>query len=187
MRLLGTIAGFTLTALLATTARADPIQIAYVVSDTGTGYFQYTYYLTGTLDPFVGIDLKFPLAAGFQSGDLVDSGDASGNLTQLLLQPDPGIPDDGHLTAYNGSADFSQSFDKTPELFATFIWRGPGLPGPQEFDIFQTDANLDSFNTIATGTTTPLNPLPLPAAGWLLASALLGGWGWLRRGSGIAG
>lgn len=92
----------------------------------------------------------------------------------LVLQADPGLPDDGLYDALALASEPSVA-----DVFSVvFEWLGPGEPGSQPFVVY--DSNMD-FATVAEGVTAPV---PEPGT---LSLALLGGALGLSLGRGGAG
>ena len=134
----------------------------------GNDRWQYEYFLTGTFLSDFGFDVLFPIANGYDDGDLLSGTTLNPNWDLLLLQPNSSLPNDGRFDALAliDNAELSAPF------VATFIWRGIGTPGAQPFELFD-----DGFQVIGTGTT---SPVPLPPAFGLLAAGLLAARGLVR-------
>jgi len=83
----------------------------------------------------------------------------------LVLQPDPGIPDDG---VYDALALVDEA--SLADMFTLrFVWLGVGSPGSQAFSVNEYDEQGFFVQTLASGTTTPI---PEPVTGSLLAFGL---------------
>ena len=128
--------------------------------------WQYRYTLTGvSLLAGQGFDVYFPVADGFQFGDLVDPQTGpSSDWSVLAIQADPSIPADG-LFDVIALVDHPAL---TGVFTSTFIWRaGSGIgaptPGPQYFEIHD-----EEFNVTESGTTVA----PEPGSAALVLAAL---------------
>lgn len=156
-------------------------QIFYEVKDLadpapGQDLWQYRYGLSGLSSGAEGLDVYFRLTGGFQPGDLSNPTRPNGDWDVLVIQPDPGLSTDGFFDAARLAA--SPQLPTLPNTYfrVDFIWRGPGVPGSQDFEIHDA-----SFAVINSGRTTPLTqsvpeptvPVLLLAGGFVLAAACL--------------
>lgn len=88
----------------------------------------------------------------------------------LVIQPDPGLPDDGFYDALALTVAAGIAPGGALSGFGVqFDFLGVGTPGAQPFDI----VDPLTFNTLDSGTT-QLASVPVPAALWLFGSGLLG-------------
>ena len=89
----------------------------------------------------------------------------------IVIQPDPGIPDNGFYDALVLTSGSAISPNASLTGFSVeFDYLGSGTPGSQFFEI--VDPN--TFNVLEEGFTQPSSQVPLPAATWLLVSGMLG-------------
>ena len=83
----------------------------------------------------------------------------------LVIQPDPGLPDDGFYDALALVVGIAPG-DSLGGFGVQFDFLGSGIPGVQTFDIVDTS----TFATLDSGLT---QVVPIPAALWLFGSGLL--------------
>jgi hypothetical protein len=138
-----------------------------VNSDPKLDQYVYTYFLTGiSVGLYEGIDVQFDASLyGTLSGATTESG-----FTDELLQPNnpPGAYGDYITWATVNNPPLTGPFT------VDFTYLGPGLPGPQVFNIDQFDSNGNLVNTIGSGETTPFTaPVPEPATVSLYLSGLI--------------
>lgn len=146
----------------------------------GQDLWQYRYGLSGLPSLAVGFDVYFSLDDGFLHGDLSNPAGPNGDWDALVIQPDPGLPADGFFDAAKLVA--SPQLPTFPKTYFSvdFIWRGPGVPGSQDFEIYDTDfAVIDSGRTtpFTQGVPEPIVPVLLLAGGFGLTAARL----WNKR------
>ncbi len=145
--------------------QADSIvSITYELSNLGADKWEYKYDVTNhalvaTIEEFT-IWFEF----GPVSNLVITTPEppASG-WDEWVVQPDPLLSDDGYYDAFTlGDAIL---IGETVEDFAvSFDWSGPGIPGPQTFEI----VDPISYSPIHTGQT-----VPEPAAAVLFCMAIL--------------
>ncbi|CAG0973937.1 hypothetical protein MYXO_01456 [Myxococcaceae bacterium] len=121
----------------------------------GDDLWRAEYFVSGRL--FVegeGLSILFDETS---FGALGDPPAAGADWDVMVLQPDPLLPDAGRYDA--------RALRDSPSLasvFAvSFVWRGPGPPASQPFEIYGP-----SFETLETGET---SPVPEPGAFALVA------------------
>lgn len=86
----------------------------------------------------------------------------------LVIQPDPGLPDDGFYDALALVAGIAPGATLSG-FSVVFDFLGSGTPGAQPFDI----VDPVTFDALDSGTTQRA-VVPVPAALWLFGSGLLG-------------
>ena len=166
VRMLGPFVCGLLCILLTIPHATQAITVLFTATDVpdttpGEDRWQYTYAVSDFPFPAMfGFDIFFRLADGYQFGDLdttPPSPNADWDVT--ILQPDPGLPDDGRYEAV-ALADVASLDD--PFLIG-FIWRGSGTPGAQRFEVFDT-----TFDVVASGNTTSGQIAPVPEPGTMV-------------------
>jgi hypothetical protein len=171
----GFLAGGVAAALLmAVESQAATIQFtASDLADTTSGedLWQYAYTVTGTFAAFTGFEILFDPT---QFGALQEPGSGVPGWLTTVIQPDPGLPAEGLLTAAVDAPDPSVS--PAGPFLLNVVWLGNGAPGTQAFHEFD-----DAFNVTFSGTTTGASAVPLPAAGLLLGTGLVSLWRAARR------
>jgi len=86
----------------------------------------------------------------------------------LVIQPDPGLPDNGFYDALELTAVGIAPGNSVAGFSVQFDFLGAGTPGDQSFDI----VNPITFGVIDSGVTR-VSAVPLPAALWLFGSGIL--------------
>jgi hypothetical protein len=158
---------------------AHAASVSYQLTDLadvtpGEDLWQIDYTLSGPLDTFQGVTLYFAAGAYAQLTLLGNDSPADIDVAPPI-DPDAGLGTDGLVSvlAFNTlDASFQGHFG------LSMVWLGSGKPGAQAYDVFD-----DSFNVIATGTTTPAVPEPTT---WLLLLAGLSVAGLAHRARGTA-
>lgn len=146
------------TDLTDTTVGEDLWQYEYTVSDNTFNEFEgftiwFDYNIYGALDPFP--------SSPNSDWDL------------LTLDPDSSIPDDGSYDAMalTDGASLANSF------IVSFVWLGGGTPGPQTFDVYNSN-----FEFIESG---DMAPVPEPGTMLLFGIGLLGLVGFGRKSASV--
>jgi hypothetical protein len=139
--------------------------IEYATQSVGPGRYQYEYtvfndHITSGIEEFT-VYFELGLYEALQVEHTPPGWDP------LVIQPDPGLPDDGY---YDALADSSGTViplgGATGGFVVSFDWLGSGLPGAQEFEI----VHPETFETLFSGTTTPVvTAIAEPTTLWLLA------------------
>jgi hypothetical protein len=145
------------TAVLATT-------IEFEVTDlpddpAGEDLWRYSYRVS---DFDFDSDFGFSIFFDYELyGSLREAEPVNADWDVLLIQADPALRDDGiyDALALSDNASLGDSFAMT------FVWLGPGSPGPQPFEVYGP-----GFEILETGTT---RLTPEPAAGLLIVVGLL--------------
>jgi hypothetical protein len=130
----------------ATAAFADVLEST--VTPLGTNQWRYDYTLNNTLAGlnFNEMTVYFDPALFTQ----LVAPSAPGNWDALLVQPDPGLPDNGFLDVLSLSGRMTYGTSETG-FSVTFNFLGTGTPGPQSFDLIDfIDAN--TFTVVYSGT-----------------------------------
>lgn len=129
--------------------------------------WRYEYRVSGrSFLTDIGFDVYFPLASGYQSGDLGAAVPANADWDVLTLPPDPLLPADG---AYDALA-LVDGASLAGFFSIDFIWRGAGKPGTQPFEIYDARSSL-SIPVLESGVTIPLRDggqVPVPGTLGLL-------------------
>lgn len=163
-RLLRTLTGL----VLATFAYcAQATTITYSTQNLGGNTWQYSYTvvndtLAQSIDEFT---IYFDL---FLYENLSLAGQATPPAWDAVaIEPDPALPDDGFYDGLALNLGIAQGA-ALGQFQITFDYLGNGAPKEQFFEVVDPTsfAVLDSGFTVAA--------VPLPAAGWLLGSGLLG-------------
>ncbi len=155
---------FVLTATLLAGQHSDAAMIQYEVVDLpdpavvpGQDHWQYRYHVS---------EFSFQIGQGFDVffdvglyEDLEDPPPAVNTDWDVqAFQPDLALPDDGFYDAV-AQTDVPSLSDI---FIVTFVWTGTGTPGPQRFEIFDTN-----FSALESGQTVPV---PEPAT-WIVMFA----------------
>ena len=148
------------TAVLATTIEFEASDLADVTA--GEDLWRYSYRVSDFgFDSDFGFTIFFDyqLYGPLSAAELVNA-----DWDVLLIQADLALPDDGFYDALALSDNASLA-----DPFAmTFVWLGPGSPGPQPFEVYGP-----GFETLEMGTTAPI-PEPTVALMMLVGLLVLG-------------
>ena len=160
-----------LVALLANSAAAATI--AYTATDQGSGRWRYDYVVANAAadSPIEEFTVYFALGAYANLAVVLPP---SANWDSLVAEPDADIPDGGYFDALALAAGIAPGAS-LGGFAVTFDYLAAGTPGAQSFEI----VDPHTFVVLSSGTTTAV---PVPATGWLLATALPLVWrrGWRR-------
>lgn len=142
--------------------------------DPSQDLWQYQYQVSPFNFPQDwGFDIFFPLAQGYEWGDLLELRPANPDWSVAAFQPDPLLPNDGWYEAIARAPNPSLSGCFTQ----TVVWRGQGTPGAQQFEVFDENfqvQSLESGATISAGFTCPVVAAPEPGLLELVGIGLLG-------------
>lgn len=121
--------------------------------------WRYDYRITGGFAQFSSIEILYPAPQVASITPVVPSPNPGWDIS--VIQPIAGIPADGiyTLVALSDSPALASAFQ------ATFVWKGPGIPATQAFNVMD-----GSFSLLESGTTVP-TAIPEPA---LFAQLALG-------------
>jgi len=148
--------------------------ISYDVSSLGGTGWEYTYTVANDT---LGADIEeftiwFDLAL---YGNLVATATPA-DWDPLVIQPDPGLPDDGFYDALALVAGIAPG-DSLGGFSVSFDYLGSGTPGAQLFEVIDpaTFDLLDDGTTVrAAAGPGPSPAIPEPATGLLLGMGLAG-------------
>ncbi len=142
--------------------------ITYEVANIAGNTFEYSYTVENDT---LATDIE-QFAVYFEVGlfENLSTPDAPAGWDPIVIQPDPGLPDDGFydvLALFAGIAPGDTLGGFTVQ--ADFL--GAGSPGSQPFDIIDPL----SFATIDTGFTVPAGVIAIPEPGslWIMGLGLL--------------
>lgn len=170
-RLLRTLTGLVL-AMFAYCVQATTI--TYTTQNLSGNTWQYSYTVTNDTLP-QPID-EFTIYFGlFVYENLSVVGQAAPlDWDAIAVEPDPALPDDGFYDALALNLGIAPG-TALGQFQITFDYLANGVPKEQFFEIVDPTslAVLDSGFTVAA--------VPLPAAGWLMGSGLLGFLGFASR------
>ena len=159
------------------TTRSEAATITFSTTDLGAGQWQYDYLVTNeTFAAFEGFSIFFDVSL-FEGLSVVSA--ANDSWLVRVLQPDPGIPDDGILDAIAlvNSPPLANLFS------VQFTFLGAGTPGAQLFELTSweafdpTDPLADPLfvDSLGSGQTTPaVSSVPEPGTLLLLSAGLAG-------------
>ena len=165
-------------ATLLATGNASADVINYTLDDLGGGRFQYNY----TVDNSAGADIIDNIQIFFALGDYenLEVTASPADWDPLVLQPDPGLPDDGIFDALALVAGIDPGA-VLGGFSVAFDWLLGGTPGDQDFLLFDFDFNLiGEGTTMLADTPTPVSE-PAPAALLAVGLLLFGAAAWRRR------
>ena len=149
-------------ALLAATAWADApsVSVEYAATPVGGDRWQYTYAIeNGSLaGPIEEFTIWFGHAT-YANLALATPDPPAAAWSELVVQPDPLLSDDGYYDALSLSGGIPIG-GGVSGFAVTFDWLGAGEPGAQPFDI----VDPDTFEPIYSGRT-----VPEPAAAGVMA------------------
>jgi hypothetical protein len=127
---------------------------------------EYTYYIEDFIfSANVGFSIEFDLAL---YSDLEDPpGTPNADWDVIVLQPDPGLPDDGIFDALA----LTEGASLADPFTISFVWLGASgnSPGPQPFSINEFDSEGRFISTLMTGDTVLI---PEPSTAQLVALSL---------------
>ncbi|MFH1420204.1 MAG: PEP-CTERM sorting domain-containing protein [Planctomycetota bacterium] len=159
-----TLAGVWLSAFGRVCQADEIVSITYELSDLGAGKWEFRYDVTNhalvaTIEEFT-IWFEF----GSMSNLAITTPDPPANgWDELVVQPEPLISEDGFYDTLT-LGDAIMVGETVGGFSVSFDWIGPGIPGPQTFDI----VDPISFATLHTGQT-----VPEPGTALLFSMAIL--------------
>ena len=155
----------------ALTIRFESVNIADVT--TGEDLRQIRYHVSGDINGSpIQADQGFAIGFGLSLyRDLQDPPPpVNADWDELVLQPDPGIPDGGTYDALALIDDPSLS----DPFVLTFVWLGAGAPGSQPFTVNQFDAGGNLVAVLQTGVTQPFQQaVPEPATSAVIGAGVV--------------
>lgn len=157
---------FVAAALLLLSGIANAVVIEYTADRIAADTWEYRYTVRNDGAPAISIDQFSIFFALGVYADLAVSG-SPGGWDSLVLQPDPGLPDDGlfdSLALISGLA----SGTSASGFAVQFHYLAPGTPGAQPFDI----VDPSTFDTLFSGTTIAATLVAAPSTPLLLTLGL---------------
>ncbi len=142
--------------------------VHYEINNISGNRWEYSYEISNDT---LAVDIEeFSIYFDFTLYENLAIGSTPSNWDPLLLQPDPGLPDDGIYDALALSAGIAPG-DSLGGFSVLFDYLGTGTPGNQAFDILDpfTFAVLDSGTTQQATSAA----VPEPSFWMLLASGLI--------------
>jgi len=122
-------------------------QVSYTATDLNGSTWQYDYTITNSFVPTNVGEFTVFFTLGQYSNLSVET--SPGTWSSIVAQPDPNLPADGFFDSQalnNGLAPGGTQSNFSVD----FTWLGTGAPGPQTFDIVDTN----DYSTLYAGTTT---------------------------------
>jgi hypothetical protein len=122
-------------------------QVSYTATDLNGSTWQYDYTITNSLVPTNVGEFTIFFTLGQYSNLNVEN--SPGTWSSIVAQPDPNLPADGFFDSQalnNGLAPGGTQANFSVD----FTWLGTGTPGPQTFDIVDTN----DYSTLYEGSTT---------------------------------
>lgn len=138
-------------------AVAHAVLIEYSVTGLGGSSYQYDYSVINDDLPVVE---EFTIFFDVGLYESLSSPAAPATWDPLVIQPDPGLPDDGFYDALALGAPIGLG-ETLGGFSVVFDWLGAGTPGEQSFDI----VDPFTFATLASGVTTPASSSSVPTPG----------------------
>jgi hypothetical protein len=155
--------------LLSFQAASASVLVDYGVTNLGSGEYLYDYSIfnDGSLGagvPIQLLDISFD-SAMYQGPSIVTPNPPASQWSQMILNSVGRVPMAYDVLALDGGIPVGS----TVSGFAVqFDWLGQGLPGPQQFQIYDSG----TFALLQSGETTSNGPAPEPSTFGMLAIVL---------------
>jgi hypothetical protein len=139
--------------------------VSYDLTDFGNDRYRYDYEVTNVSlpDAIEEFTVWFDYSL-FANLALATPDPPAGDWDELVVQPAPGLPDDGYYDALGVSGGIAMG-SGVAGFAVEFDWLGEGLPGSQPFDI----VDPETFDIVFSDFT-----VPEPGTWGLLLVGMLG-------------
>lgn len=144
--------------LLLASSYAGATTISYDVNETDASTHTWQYDFTINNDTLNSELVEFSIYFELDQASNLQLIASPGSWDSLLIQPDPLLPDHGFLDSIPVGPGLAPGAALSGFSVA-FVFLGNGIPGAQDFDVFDADFNLiESGRTRANGVASVAEP-----------------------------